>query len=140
MVRSENDQERPFAIGLPPGMLEDEQQDGRVRQHERGQGVSGSDTPVSAHSKEGYDGTGTVGRATREGVSHGLVSRSGTAAGVDQKGRDGARNMNNGDAAVELPGSKPDGYESEEEVVMSATAYPGQEWMPVFVGDGKWDD
>lgn len=37
----------------------------------------------------------------------------------------------------ELPGSRPDGYESEEEVVMSATAFPGQEWMPVF---DKWED
>ncbi|KIV88197.1 hypothetical protein PV10_09115 [Exophiala mesophila] len=140
VVRSEDDQERPFAIGLPPGMLEDEQQDGRERQGGRGQGIGRSDTPVSAHSKEAYEGTGTVGRATREGLSHGLVSRSGTAAGVGQNGRDRARSMNKDEAAIELPGSKPDGYESEEEVVMSATAYPGQEWMPVFVGDGKWDD
>lgn len=37
----------------------------------------------------------------------------------------------------ELPGSRPDGYESEEEIVMSATAFPGQEWMPVFE---RWED
>ena len=41
---------------------------------------------------------------------------------------------------AELPGSKAEGYESEEEIPMSATAYPGQEWMPVFVGDERWDD
>lgn len=34
-------------------------------------------------------------------------------------------------APVELPGSKPAGdTDSDEEIVMSSTAYPGQEWMP----------
>lgn len=42
--------------------------------------------------------------------------------------------------AFELPGSKPDGYESEEEIVMSATAYPGQEWMPSLIPGASWDD
>lgn len=37
----------------------------------------------------------------------------------------------------ELYGSRPEGYESEEEPSMSATAYPGQEWQPVF---DRWDD
>jgi len=37
----------------------------------------------------------------------------------------------------EMPGSRPEGYESDEEPVMSATAYPGQEWMPVFE---RWED
>lgn len=40
---------------------------------------------------------------------------------------------------AELPGSKALGYESEEEIVMSATALPGDEWMPdaAYV---KYDD
>ena len=37
----------------------------------------------------------------------------------------------------ELVGSRPEGYESDDEPMMSATAYPGQEWQPVF---DKWDD
>ncbi|KAK5086053.1 hypothetical protein LTR24_007128 [Lithohypha guttulata] len=37
----------------------------------------------------------------------------------------------------EMPGSRPEGYESDEEPMMSATAYPGQEWMPVFE---RWED
>jgi len=44
---------------------------------------------------------------------------------------------------AELPGSKAEGYESDEEVPMCATAYPGQEWMPYGaqeMGYGRWDD
>jgi hypothetical protein len=44
---------------------------------------------------------------------------------------------------AELPGSKAEGYESEEEIPMCATAYPGQEWMPYGaqeMGYGRWDD
>lgn len=41
------------------------------------------------------------------------------------------------DEVYEMAGSKPEDYESEEEPVMSATAYPGQEWQPVFE---RWED
>ncbi|KAL2413708.1 hypothetical protein ABEF95_010765 [Exophiala dermatitidis] len=55
--------------------------------------------------------------------------------------RDHVRDVTAGGVLAELPGS---GYESdsEEEIRMSATAYPGQEWVPVVVdvGDGRWDD
>ncbi len=54
-------------------------------------------------------------------------------------GRESARDRSGG-VIAELPGSKAEGYESDEEVLMSATAYPGQEWVPVMVGDGRWDD
>jgi hypothetical protein len=37
---------------------------------------------------------------------------------------------------VELPAEIP-GDDSSEEIVMSSTAYPGQEWQPAFVG--SWD-
>ncbi|KAK5070969.1 hypothetical protein LTR64_003944 [Lithohypha guttulata] len=48
------------------------------------------------------------------------------------------RNTRDHDAEVyELSGSKPEGYESEDEPMMSATAYPGQEWQPVF---DRWED
>lgn len=109
-----------------------------------------SGTPVSldgsaAGAPHTALGTGTYSRATHAGVTDGLVSRSGTSAAQhhaqqQQTGKAIARDKSVGGAAVELPGSKPDGYESEEEVLMSATAYPGQEWMPTFVGDGRWDD
>lgn len=161
VARAEDDQERPFAIGLPPGFAEDEQQarskDSKTRDRvsalatlERGhgegyrQGHIRTDTPVSVQSlnepEKSDNGTGTLARATQQGTADGLVSRSGTTAGGSQDPKSQALSMNKSSTAVELPGSKPDGYESEEEVVMSATAYPGQEWMPVFVGDGRWDD
>ena len=38
---------------------------------------------------------------------------------------------------AELQGSRVPGDESEDDVVMSSTAYPGQEWMPSGYG---WDD
>ena len=42
---------------------------------------------------------------------------------------------------VELPGSKAPGDDSDEEIIMSSTAYPGQEWAPESWGyGGNWDD
>ncbi len=42
---------------------------------------------------------------------------------------------------AELQGSKANGdAESEDEIVMCSTAYPGQEWMPEVHGYGHWDD
>ena len=45
-----------------------------------------------------------------------------------------------GGSPVELPGSRAPGDESDEEIVMSSTAYPGQEWMPDNFGYGHWDE
>jgi hypothetical protein len=50
---------------------------------------------------------------------------------------------NRGNVVVaELPGSKANGYESEEEIVMSATAMPGDQWMPdaMDYAYGRYDD
>lgn len=42
---------------------------------------------------------------------------------------------------VELPGSKaPGDTESDEEIVMCSTAYPGQEWTPDIYGHGHWEE
>ena len=43
---------------------------------------------------------------------------------------------------VELPGSKaPGDQDSDDEIVMSSTAYPGQEWAPEsWAYGGNWDD
>lgn len=159
--RPESDQERPYAIDLP-GLDEDaDQSQGaghrRVRtmspippalqQNTLGASATArSETPVSLDGSTkdagaASGGTGTYSRATQSGATDGLVSRSGTSAAQQQQtGKAIARDKSAGGTFVELPGSKPDGYESEEEVLMSATAYPGQEWMPTFVGDGRWDD
>lgn len=160
--RPESDQERPYAIDLP-GLDEDTDQS-QAAGHRRTRTMSPippsiqentlgdptaaarSGTPVSfdGSAKDSgagatSGGTGTYSRAVHSGATDGLVSRSGTSA-AQPTGKAIARDKSLGGAAVELPGSKPDGYESEEEVLMSATAYPGQEWMPTFIGDGRWDD
>jgi hypothetical protein len=42
---------------------------------------------------------------------------------------------------VELPGSRAPGDDSDDEIVMSSTAYPGQEWAPESWGyGGNWED
>jgi len=161
--RPESDQERPYAIDLP-GLDEDADQS-QAGGHKRNRTMSPipqtiqentlgaataaarSGTPVSLDSSAKDSGaagvpsggTGTYSRAVHSGAMDGLVSRSSTTA-APPTGKAIARDKSVGGTAVELPGSKPDGYESEEEVVMTATAYPGQEWMPTFVGDGRWDD
>ncbi|KEF58554.1 uncharacterized protein A1O9_06480 [Exophiala aquamarina CBS 119918] len=162
--RPDSDQERPYAIDLP-GLDEDAGQSQAaghrrtrtmspippsVQQNTLGDPAAArSGTPVSlagtamdVGTGATIGGTGTYSRAIQSDATDGLVSRSGTSAAPQhqQTGKAIARDKSVGGAAVELPGSKPDGYESEEEVLMSATAYPGQEWMPTFVGDGRWDD
>lgn len=60
---------------------------------------------------------------TEHGDDGGKVLRRNESAGNRNGG-------NGGFPVAELPGSKAQGYESEEEIVMSATAMPGDEWMP----------
>ena len=45
----------------------------------------------------------------------------------------------NANPPVELPGG-PDAPDSDEEIVMSSTAWPGQEWIPEMQAYGHWDD
>lgn len=49
--------------------------------------------------------------------------------------RDGARAINASNAPVELPVRADD--DSSEEIMMSSTAYPGQEWRPL--GYSEWE-
>ncbi|KAL3475073.1 hypothetical protein BJX99DRAFT_259830 [Aspergillus californicus] len=53
----------------------------------------------------------------------------------DHPHRSGARTINTIDAPVELPVRTDD--DSSEEIVMSSTAYPGQEWRPL--GFSEWE-
>lgn len=67
------------------------------------------------------------------------TNEAGLSQALSQKASAAKRNAGREKAPEihEMPGSKPEGYESEEEPVMSATAYPGQEWQPVF---DRWED
>jgi hypothetical protein len=154
--RDESEQERPFNI-MVPGLDETGVEDGggerrkgnilRERLQGAAGGVARSETPVSVASSthtrsqtagQGREGEQGQGQGLERGVSLMEGDRSATA------GKDGGREFSardrSGGVIAELPGSKAEGYESDEEVLMSATAYPGQEWVPVMVGDGRWDD
>jgi hypothetical protein len=145
--RPENDQERPFAITVPG--LDDDERSQRNKHNRRDRIAGGavrSDTPVSVESSgnashaqpasPAKQGTGYPERQVSVLEGHGNTPTSPREAR-----RSSARDKTTPAGMIaELPGSKADGYESEEEIPMSATAYPGQEWMPIFVGDGRWDD
>jgi hypothetical protein len=135
--RPDNDQERPFAINLP-GLDEDESSRRKKKdpRHRISAGPARSETPVSVES--GGPGTSNAGHLERN-VSV-LEGYNSTPLSPNKERRESARDKTTPGFPAELPGSKAEGYESEEEIPMSATAYPGQEWMPVFVGDGRWDD
>ncbi|KAG9776576.1 hypothetical protein KCU88_g4827, partial [Aureobasidium melanogenum] len=100
-------------------------------------GGGGDDGNISPTLPQGHDGR-------QVSLSEELKAQL-EAEENDQHGRgnarDHVRDVTAGGVVAELPGS---GYESdsEEEIRMSATAYPGQEWVPmvVDVGDGRWDD
>ncbi|KAK5320643.1 hypothetical protein LTR93_006855 [Exophiala xenobiotica] len=157
--RDESEQERPFNI-MVPGLDETGVEDGggerrkgdlRERLHGAAGGVARSATPVSVASsthtrsqtagqeREGGHGQGQdQGQGLERGVS--LMEGDRSAAAGKDGGREFSARDRSGGVIAELPGSKAEGYESDEEVLMSATAYPGQEWVPVMLGDGRWDD
>ncbi|ETI27600.1 hypothetical protein G647_00049 [Cladophialophora carrionii CBS 160.54] len=141
--RPDNDQERPFAITVP-GLDDDD--NARRKHHLRDRiaaGAARSDTPVSVESGGHAAPASHLAVTTNTGGLERNVSvLEGYSAPESPRRarRESARDKTTPGVIAELPGSKAEGYESEEEIPMSATAYPGQEWMPVFVGDGRWDD
>lgn len=121
--RPEGDQERPYAITVP-GLDDDDQRRKREDHLLRGPlAPGGSETPVSVES----------GNNAGNGLDRNVSLLEGHGPPSDR--RSSARDKTAPGVIVELPGSKAEGYESEEEIPMSATAYPGQEWMPAFVAD-----
>ncbi|OQU96461.1 hypothetical protein CLAIMM_02542 [Cladophialophora immunda] len=127
--------ERPFAITVPG--LEDEGNERRKKQLLRERiegGTARSETPVSVESGSHAEHMNTsTGQGLERNVS--VLEGSHVPTSPREARRSSARDKNTPGIIAELPGSKAEGYESEEEIPMSATAYPGQEWMPVFVGD-----
>jgi len=145
--RPEEDQEAPFRIVIPGDEETRKERNAKQTMIEHAE-----NTPNASMSAMGSGATAAAAPATT-GIphtggetlfpSHDPVSRSpspsslrpvqgeNTNTSVDRRG--GATG-----AVYELPGSKAEGYESEEDIPMSATAYPGQEWVPVM--EGGWDD
>ncbi|OAG39264.1 hypothetical protein AYO21_06468 [Fonsecaea monophora] len=135
IARPDDDQERPFAITVPG--LDDDGNDRRKKQllRERIEGATTrSDTPVSVDSSSHPEQINTN---TSQGLERNVSILEGSRDPTSPREarRSSARDKTTPGIIAELPGSKAEGYESEEEIPMSATAYPGQEWMPVFVND-----
>lgn len=147
--RNEGDQERPYAIVLP-GLDEEDERKRKLAGRTTAEtgshaGPGRSDTPVSVESENHGTTDATPGALQAgTGAGHRGLDRNVSVLDPNRRspsptGKSNARHVSSGFVA-ELPGSRAEGYESEEEIPMSATAYPGQEWVPVFVGDGRWDD
>lgn len=82
----------------------------------------------------GTDDRGTTGDSAVD-VGPGSAPTMAGAAGA------AGGNQSTAIAPVELPGSRvPGDTESEEDIVMCSTAYPGQEWVPEMHAGGHWDD
>jgi hypothetical protein len=123
----------------------DDDDNARRKHHLRERIAAGeprSDTPVSVESGGHAAPPHSAVATNTGGLERNVSVLEGYSAPISprQARRESARDKTTPGVIAELPGSKAEGYESEEEIPMSATAYPGQEWMPVFVGDGRWDD
>lgn len=117
----------------------------------RGEGQTVADRMMAPSSaarsgrEDVADGLGMVGGGVEEvktpplPVQSPLRGRRGDGEGVVdvRKPQEGETGRDGGYVA-ELPGSKAAGYESEEEVLMSATAGPGDwSYMPAWIDDTK---
>jgi hypothetical protein len=133
--RSDEEQEKPYRIGLPG---EEDEHRRRTRQLLIEQGVirdAGSGAAQS--SPDGTDRRTVAERMMFPAPQGASKDVSNTArAPLSRDGREGRGAPG---FVAELPGSKAEGYESEEEVTMSATVKPGDwDWnMPAWVDDSK---
>jgi len=135
--RPENDQETPYRIDLPSDGTES-RKSRLVKQAliERAnmKKTTGPNSPnQSRHTPTTVADRMMGPHKEREQRSVSPMRRGASAANGNGRA---VRSRNDGFVA-ELPGSKANGYESDESPMMSATAYPGQEWMPVW--DGRDD-
>ena len=149
---ADEQQEKPWSITLPEEEQERERAKRRSKQLmiERGGVGSGGGSPTSPPgatepARELTVAEKMMGAQAPVSSSARPPLASSTTGGESDSfvHRGGGKEF----AVAELPGSKAEGYESEEEIPMSATAYPGQEWMPWAsvaggpeIGYGRWDD
>jgi hypothetical protein len=169
--RPEQDQEAPYRIDIPGGEGNEEERRRRTKQSlieregirareqeehdqnnargkpttsptvaERVLGPQLSASEASAKSRTSGTGTGTA-------PSHNIPASQTHHPAVLATAPHLNTDLNNHRDVAELPGSKAHGYESEEEeeVVMSATAYPGNWQDPAMFyyteqeDDERWD-
>ena len=127
------DQEKPWQVGLP-GREESEKKRRSRQMIEKGE-VNGSTNvnggPVQQPHQQSQQ------QVQPQTVADRMIAQ-GSPRQVASKGSSNA--AKNAVPVAELPGSKAPGDDSEDEIVMSSTAYPGQAWMPDMGGYGHWDD
>lgn len=141
--RPDQDQEAPFRIDIP-GEPGEEERRRSMRQkaiEQRGIGMEGRS--VGGNGQGQGQGQTVAERMTGPQMSVRAMEQakkaSPTSGSVNPNSQT-QRTAGETPFVAELPGSKAEGYESDEEIQMSATAYPGNWQDPVFFGDGKWDD
>ena len=137
--RADEDQEAPYRIALPGESSEDKRrtrqlmiEQGKIKDRNRA-GVGGPVNAVAANIP-----AQTVAERMAGPQIPGQNGPGRTAAARAQ--RPGSSSRKGAGFVAELPGSKAEGYESEEDVQMSATAYPGQWQDPIYFDGGRWDD
>ena len=137
--RPDEDQEAPYRIALPGEPGEDKR---RTRQlviehgSAKDRNRAGASSPINAQAGN------TSGQTVAERMAGPQVAGKNNA-GAMAATRAPLQNSSSARGAAfvaELPGSKAEGYESEEEVQMSATAYPGMWQDPIYFDGGRWDD
>lgn len=147
-------QEAPWRIGLPPGSEEEEVKRRsaallleRNSRQENGVGAerenADEEEPLFPR-KEQWQGQQQAHPTVAEQVMGAQAARAPLPVLQRNKNDGNARPwMGSGPnqaSPVELPGSRAPGDDSDDEIVMSSTAYPGQEWMPEMGGYGQWDE
>ena len=124
-------QEGPWRIGLPTG--NDAARKGRRAAIER-QGNQGVTNAGARNTGERTIADKVMGPSDEATMP---LQRSSSSGNARTKSAAGTKDIF---LPAELPGSRAPGDESDEEIVMSSTAYPGQEWMPEMAGYGHWED
>ena len=122
------DQEKPWSLSIP----EEEYDRRRLTNYGEVRNNTPSNRPLPAFADVGPPGGSSVGpmAAPPQGKNP-LESYQ------NQNMQRSARKHTDSSAPVELQGSRVKGDEESDEIVMSSTAYPGQEWMPDNFG--AWD-
>ncbi|RMZ86484.1 hypothetical protein DV736_g6291, partial [Chaetothyriales sp. CBS 134916] len=122
--RPAEDQEAPFRITLPGEPADEEHRPSKQTLIEQGGGGAGATgnppattwpvTNPNSAAAQSHPATTTPTATTTHNPSSTFVA--------------------------ELPGSRATGYESDDDVQMSATAYPGQWQDPVYSDESRWED
>ncbi|KAI9371188.1 hypothetical protein BJX61DRAFT_43208 [Aspergillus egyptiacus] len=136
------DQELPWKITIP-GDSDDEPVDRSTSWRQETEGVLDvtrlptyqEDAEEHGHTEHAGDVKQDSALSNRSTTSNDTRQPPPDPAPAEHPHRSGARAINTVDTPVELPVRTGD--DSDEEIMMSSTAYPGQEWRPV--GFSEWE-